>query len=763
MMNFRLLTCLLLLGTLLTNIRQSALAQSSPEPVFHCPSDLESALQHPENRSAFEALEAQIEQHIQLQANRMNKTSELPYPTASKYVIPVVVNVVHGGRALNAGQDSISREQVESAFQLLFQDFRRVPGTRSYGSGVDTQIEFCLATKDPDGKDHSGINYIFNPRYTNMPYNLGDPANDSLKRIVAPGWDRSKYFNVWLVRNIVTQGNDGEIKGFAQFPFVNGMGSTPSNAATDGVVICNDSWGAFSGRNSTSQNYSGVASHEVGHWLNLFHPFQPSPSNCHPNTRCANDGDRVCDTPPVASGVHKNATVRINSCSQDSPDMPDDPMFYMDYTGTLTEMNSFSPGQTQRMQAVLENPELERRYNLWQEANLEATGTGKYAPPTAYFWADKRQACVGSSVKFLDYSKGQPSKFQWRFEGGTPATSTDAVPVVTYNTPGRYSVTLIVGNENPEGKTDTFTQQSFIEVIDTVFTFPFHESFDVRASPPNGWMIENEDAAVVRNSWTRTSSSYDTLSGSFVMNMSGYPYYNQLDALITPNIKLPEKATNVGFSFRYAYAPMLYEQATAEANGRFQRAIRTIYADTLTVYVSNDCGATWKTVWRKGGNDLNTAKDRYISNSNGQGGIFDKPTKEEWKLSALPLQDMLNQTIRIKFETKNRFGNRLFIDSVRVEEGVTSRGPKLNLQQLISIYPNPFHGQTEYRLELAQPAEVELSLMNINGQVLWHQPLQSFTPGQNTVVLPLNGQPAGVYLLRSRVNDQIHMSKLLHY
>ena len=53
---------------------------------------------------------------------------------------------------------------------------------------------------------------------------------------------------------------------------------------------------------------------------------------------------------------------------------------------------------------------------------------------------------VGDSVHFKDTSTGNVSSWNWTFEGGEPATSTDQHPVVTYNRAGSYTVTLTVSD-----------------------------------------------------------------------------------------------------------------------------------------------------------------------------------------------------------------------------------------------------------------------------------------------------------------------------
>lgn len=67
--------------------------------------------------------------------------------------------------------------------------------------------------------------------------------------------------------------------------------------------------------------------------------------------------------------------------------------------------------------------------------------------PDATFANDDTSFCLPKSVKFNDNSENFPTSYEWIFEGGTPATSTDKNPVVEYATAGTYNVTLITGNK----------------------------------------------------------------------------------------------------------------------------------------------------------------------------------------------------------------------------------------------------------------------------------------------------------------------------
>ncbi|HLP65578.1 T9SS type A sorting domain-containing protein [Flavobacterium sp.] len=86
-------------------------------------------------------------------------------------------------------------------------------------------------------------------------------------------------------------------------------------------------------------------------------------------------------------------------------------------------------------------------------------------PPVASFTASATEICVGQTVTFTDTSTNIPAGWTWTFEGGTPSSSTSQNPVITYNSPGTYDVTLVAANYNG---TNTIIATDHI----TVYAYP---------------------------------------------------------------------------------------------------------------------------------------------------------------------------------------------------------------------------------------------------------------------------------------------------
>ncbi len=310
---------------------------------------------NPEMKAQRDRIEAQTFDHAQRNAPEGGTSTSAS--ARSVITIPVVVHVLY-----NSARDNISDAQILSQIDALNRDFRknnaestRIP-TAFQGIAADANIEFCLAKRQPNGLPTNGIERQASP-------NAYWPANDNMKRAQNGGlspWDATKYLNIWVCAL------SGGALGYATFP--------GSPLSTDGVVIDYRYFGTYNTR--PPFNLGRTATHEVGHWLNLYHIWG--------DAVC---GDDRCTDTPVHQGANYGCptypSIKTN-CTGSNVEMT---MNFMDYTNDAC-MYLFSNGQKARMLSLFAVGGARRGIVESNTCGTIITPPAVCAAPTNFFYSN---------------------------------------------------------------------------------------------------------------------------------------------------------------------------------------------------------------------------------------------------------------------------------------------------------------------------------------------------------------------------------------
>jgi len=566
-----------------------------------------------------------FERALQAKITALNNSIELRDPESAIITIPVIIHIVHNGEPLGTGAN-ISQAQVLSQLDVLNEDFGRSgAGANNHPFGADTEIRFAPALVDPQGQ------LLPEPGIRRINGNRSSWTRNDIQNILKPNtaWDPLRYFNIWTVQ---FGGSDQGLLGYAQFPSLSGLQGLDQNegpGSTDGVVI---RWQAF-GRTGNVQapyNRGRTATHEVGHWLGLRHIW--GDGGC--------DVDDFCTDTPNAGQPNYNC-VATSSCS--SPDMIEN---YMDYSFDAC-MNIFTLCQKSRMRAVLDfSP---RRKEL-RNSNVHLTPGGNTGAPIARFSANRTNICSGQSITFTSQSTQNPTSTTWRFydeSNNLVGTFNGPNPTINFNQQGIYSVELTAANT---AGSNTLREENYITVLSSVSNTQLVEDLENTSTALANWLLYNPDADRTFEYAPVSSFGIGVRSVVFDNYSVDDDPSGTVDALVTPALNFTG-ISNPYLYFEHAYAPF-----------------SSVYSDTLVLYYSIDCGATFTPFWYKGGVELATApttQDAFV------------PESDEWQGNQIHLGFLAGQPrVHFLFANFSGWGNNLYLDKFAFVNGINfSNGP----------------------------------------------------------------------------------------
>ena len=625
-------------------------------------------------------------------------------PKGTVYYIPVVFHVLHNG-----GVENISEEQIIDALDILNRDYRKLNSDANtvnaafQGLPADVEIEFRMATIAPNGACFNGIT-----RTQNAVANDGSNGIAQVQAIIAGNNVYNNQFPGDEYLNFFICGEIGGAAGYTYKPSNGGGGTSMAN----GIWILHNYVGSI----GTSSTYTSRSlTHEVGHWLNLDHPWGPNnnPGNA---SSCTSD-DAVSDTPN---------TIGVTTCNQSEASCG--PLAnvenYMDYS-YCSKM--FTPGQVTRMRNAITSS-VGGRSNVISSSNLAATGaTGTVYLCSAEFQADRTTICAGNTINFDDQSYNAVNGWTWTFAGGSPASSSAQNPSVTYNTPGLYNVTL-TSTDGPNS--DSETKTSYIRVLPAAAGLPFHESFESYSTLNNieEWEVENPAG----NGWqlhTGTGFTGNKCAKLINYNQTAGNYDDLYSAPI--NLSSISAAAGVTMSFRYSYVKRY-----------------TSNTEVLKVYVTPNCGENWAP--RK------TLSGTLLS-STAQNSSWTPTSQADWVTVHMTNVTSAYWTdeFRCRFELESDGGNNLYLDDINIYAGSPSdeivgiSESTFDIQAL-AVYPNPVDNDLNVRFTLNSAEQASLIVQDVTGKITQTATVNG-AEGLNMVMMDTSELASGMYFLKVQI------------
>ncbi len=602
-----------------------------------------------------------LEEQAQLHAQLQKWLKSHPGTVGVVTTIPVAMHVVRS----NTGQWDVTDTQIANQIAVL------------NGAYANTNFQFVLASTDRTNNT------------TWSQHTMGSAAEAAMKNALA--------ISPATTLNFYTCNIGGGLLGYATFPW-----SYPENSNMHGVVCL---YSSLPGGTAVPYNLGDTGTHEIGHFVGLYHTFQGG---------CSGNGDFVADTPAEASPAFGCPNGR-DTCAGGGLDPITN---FMDYTDDAC-MFQFTAGQSTRadQQMALGRPTM--------------LGGGCTPLVTANFSGSPTSGTAPLAVNFTDLSSGSPTSWSWAFGDG--GTSTAQNPSHTYAAAGTYNVTLTATNAcGSDGETKSgYITVSGGGVTWTTITFDnFEASFG-----------SYTDGGADCFRYTADTFAWEGVAAANVQDNSGVPSSfstttaRNLTAYQTQQITFFFRAqsfeANENFYVEYfngtAYQIVAnYVVGTSFNNGAFYTATITLNNGTF-VFPTN-------------------ARIRFRCDASGdQDDVYiDAIT---WRATTTP----------------NASSEGDAVVMVRgAERPIDPAGQSTWFAtKLEQNYPNPFNPRTTIAFALAEEADVTLEVFDAAGRLVATLVDESKGAGRHTIGFDASRLSSGVYFYRLRAGEFVQQKKMV--
>ena len=262
-------------------------------------------------------------------------------------------------------------------------------------------------------------------------------------------------------------------------------------------------------------------------------------------------------------------------------------------------------------------------------------------------------------------------------------------------------------------------------------SLPFAESFEFNDFNGNNLLLINGDNQVAWDTTHTAGIEGSRYSGFF--KFLGNTRRDDNDYFYTPFVAVPQNIDSLIFEFSYAY--------------KYRSPSQT---DSIRVEYTNDCGATWKPVFYKGGQTLASFDTTWVN--------FRPFAPQHWKLFKINLRDSLSgPNVMFRFQAICDIGSNFFIDNIFLYENESPFGINTLRSNVLKLYPNPSQSLISIELPESIKGKIRVKIMDLQGRTVLYTATEA-----TSSIAPLNIQHlnAGYYTVVVESTEEILSAKL---
>ncbi|MBC7890514.1 MAG: T9SS type A sorting domain-containing protein [Ferruginibacter sp.] len=308
---------------------------------------------------------------------------------------------------------------------------------------------------------------------------------------------------------------------------------------------------------------------------------------------------------------------------------------------------------------------------------------------------------------------------------------------------GTHVLTVFISE--PNGLADQVTSNDTLRKTVTIYNTtplptPVIEGFESANIPGDNWGIQNLDGL---KTWARSTTTSKTGIGSlWINNPASGNANNATDNFITPIVANIPLVDSMFVSWDYAYkAGAGYPGSTV------------LPVDTLELLITQDCGISFTSVWKKWGKDLQTVIDTNYSNTTS----FVPTLSVEWKTGRVYLTPLIGSaSFQVYFSSKSNKQNNLWLDNINISAKTL---PQRLKNQGYLIYPIPFRNSFLIHHVLPPVNLKAVQVYNSAGQLVRDN---RYNGNANTEVnIDLGNLASGVYVLKMIYSNKIVVERIV--